>query len=82
MSCLLEEIKLENFRGFQNYTLPLKQFSVLIGKNSSGKTSLLQAIQLVYDSIRLLFGGGEQANFANVNLRIDLTRPVSQLGHN
>jgi energy-coupling factor transporter ATP-binding protein EcfA2 len=51
----LEEITLTNFRGFKNYTLKLKQFNVLIGKNSCGKTTILQAIQLVYDAINSAF---------------------------
>ncbi len=76
----LEEVILHNFKGFTDYTLKLKQFNVLIGENSSGKTSLLQAIQLVYDSIQFLFGAGEHPRFTGINWYINLEQPISRLG--
>jgi len=60
--------------------LKLKQFNVLIGENSSGKTSLLQAIQLVYDSIQFLFGAGEHPIFTGINWQINLEQPISRFG--
>ena len=59
----LEELDIHNFRGFKDYTLKLKPFNVLIGENNSGKTSVLQAIQLVYESMQVLFGGEEHPRF-------------------
>lgn len=76
----LEEVILHNFKGFTDYTLKLKQFNVLIGENSSGKTSLLQAIQLVYDSIQFLFGAGEHPRFTGINWKINLEQPISRFG--
>ena len=63
----LEELDIHNFRGFKDYTLKLNPFNVLIGENNSGKTSVLQAIQLVYESIQVLFGRGEYPRFTDIN---------------
>ena len=76
----LEELVIHNFRGFKDYTLKLKPFTVLIGENNSGKTSVLQAIQLVYESIQVLFGGGEHPRFTGINWQVDLTQPLSHFG--
>jgi len=76
----LEEILLQNFKGFKNYKLKLKQFNVLIGENNSGKTTLLQAIQLVYDSINFLFGKGEHPRFTGISWKSDLRPQISRLG--
>ncbi len=45
---MLKSLKIENFRGFE--TLELKQFgrvNLLVGENNCGKTSVLEAIQLL-----------------------------------
>ena len=45
---MLKSLKIENFRGFE--TLELKQFgriNLLVGENNCGKTSILEAIQLL-----------------------------------
>jgi len=76
----LEELVIHNFRGFTDYTLKLNPFTVLIGENNSCKTSVLQAIQLVYESIQVLFGGGEQPRFAGINWQVNLEQPISHLG--
>ena len=76
----LEELVIHNFRGFKDYTLKLEPFTVLIGENNSGKTSVLQAIQLVYESIQVLFGGGEHPIFTGINWQVNLEQPISRLG--
>ena len=42
----LEKIRIENFRSLQNVTLPLKPLTVLVGPNASGKSSVLDALNL------------------------------------
>jgi predicted ATPase len=76
----LEELVIHNFRGFKDYTLKLKPFNVLIGENYSGKTSVLQAIQLVYESIQVLFEGGEHPRFTGISWQVNLEQPISRLG--
>ena len=38
---------LDNFRGFRNQFIPLKDVNFLVGENSTGKTSLLQLVYLL-----------------------------------
>ncbi|HLO51201.1 MAG TPA: AAA family ATPase, partial [Kamptonema sp.] len=45
---MLKTIKIENFRGFQSFELQqLGRINLLVGQNNSGKTSALEAIQLL-----------------------------------
>ncbi|MCY6492380.1 AAA family ATPase [Leptolyngbya sp. GGD] len=45
---MLKSAKIENFRGFKNFELQqLGRINLLVGTNNSGKTSLLEAIQLL-----------------------------------
>ncbi|MCA2506726.1 MAG: AAA family ATPase [Microcystis sp. M54BS1] len=46
---MLQSLKIEGFRGFQNFEMTnLGQINLLVGKNNSGKTSILEAIQFLY----------------------------------
>jgi AAA15 family ATPase/GTPase len=46
---MLQSLKIEGFRGFQNFEMAnLGQINLLVGKNNSGKTSILEAIQFLY----------------------------------
>jgi predicted ATP-dependent endonuclease of OLD family len=68
---MIEEIHLVSFKGFRDFTLKCAPVTVLVGLNSSGKTSILQSIQLVDDIVRYAFGGWngvavERPNFSNV----------------
>ncbi len=45
---MLQSLKIEGFRGFQNFEMAnLGQINLLVGKNNSGKTSILEAIQFL-----------------------------------
>ena len=45
---MLKTIKIENFRGFKSFDLQqLGRVNLLVGTNNSGKTSILEAIQLL-----------------------------------
>lgn len=45
---MLKTIQIKNFRGFQSFKLQqLGRVNLLVGKNNSGKTSILEAIQLL-----------------------------------
>lgn len=44
---MLKSLRIENFRGFQEFELQnLGRVNLLVGENNSGKTSLLEAIQI------------------------------------
>ncbi len=44
---MLREIRLRNFRGFDDHQLPLKDLTVIVGKNNAGKTTLVEALRLL-----------------------------------
>lgn len=59
---MIAEMRLRNFKAFVDLTIPLGSFTLLAGLNSSGKSSVLQALALLrqgYESSRR--GGATQA---------------------
>lgn len=44
---MLLELKLRNFRGFVAHRLPLRDLTVIVGKNNAGKTTLVEALRLL-----------------------------------
>jgi len=45
---MITSLQLENYRGFQEYTVPgLARANLLVGKNNCGKTALLEAVHLL-----------------------------------
>jgi predicted ATPase len=45
---MIQSLKLKNYRGFQDFRLSaLSRVNLLVGKNNSGKTSILEAINLL-----------------------------------
>lgn len=60
---MIKEIHLKKFKKFKNTTIKIAPFSILMGENSSGKTTIIQAINLAlnifsrYDLIHHTNGG-------------------------
>jgi AAA15 family ATPase/GTPase len=51
---MLKSLKIKNFRGFESIELKqLGQVNLLVGENNSGKTSILEAIQLLLSRVDL-----------------------------
>ncbi len=48
----IEKIKLENFKSFRALELPLSRFNILIGPNSSGKSTILQSLLILKNSLK------------------------------
>lgn len=48
---MLLRIRLQRFKKFQDVEVYLQPVTVLMGENSSGKTTVLQAINLALDSL-------------------------------
>ena len=44
---MLTEIRLQNFRCFDDHTIPLRQCTVVVGMNNAGKSTLVDALHLV-----------------------------------
>ncbi|OAD19675.1 hypothetical protein THIOM_004676 [Candidatus Thiomargarita nelsonii] len=54
----LKRFTVENFKAFQKCVLELAPLTILIGENSSGKSSLLQALLLLKQTLESPPGGG------------------------
>jgi predicted ATPase len=48
----LAEIRLENFKSVNNATVALRPLSVVVGRNSSGKSTLLQSVLALAQAVR------------------------------
>jgi len=64
---MLTKIGLENFKSWQHLDIDLAPITILFGTNSSGKTSILQALLLLKQTVNnfdrkqhINFGGGER----------------------
>lgn len=49
---MLEQLALRNFKCFENLDLPLAPLTLLSGSNASGKSSVLQALVLLHQTMR------------------------------
>ena len=63
---MIKSIHVENYKAFENATIPIKPFTVFLGENSAGKSSIIQLLLMLqqtaerksgtYDSALLLNG--------------------------
>jgi hypothetical protein len=53
---MIDAIRLRNFRGFEETTLPLSPLTVLLGPNSAGKSSFGHAVAAMAHAQRTQFG--------------------------
>ncbi|MBN1664222.1 MAG: AAA family ATPase [Deltaproteobacteria bacterium] len=44
---MITELKLQNFRCFNEHTIPFKQMSIVIGRNNAGKSTVVEALRLI-----------------------------------
>ena len=49
---ILRRVRLENFKSVQRQDVPLGQLTLLVGENSAGKSSVLQALRLLQQAVR------------------------------
>ena len=79
VSVTVEEIRLKKFRAFDNARLALSDLTFLIGRNGAGKSSLLDAFDLLRESVSdslenaLDRRGGLQ--------KVQCVRPNGSVGH-
>src|SRR4051794_18078755 len=46
-SPMLVNLRLRNYRCFQDHELPFRALSILVGKNNAGKSSVAEALRLI-----------------------------------
>lgn len=44
---MLVQLLLENYRGFNNHTIPLRPTTIIVGRNNAGKSTIVEALRLV-----------------------------------
>jgi predicted ATP-dependent endonuclease of OLD family len=49
----ISNVKIENYRALEKIDVPLSKFSVIIGENDVGKTSILHAINTFFESKKI-----------------------------
>lgn len=72
----LDELRLHDFRGFHDATLDLRRpLTVLVGLNGAGKTSIVDALELLAShAVHTAFGRGLPSQFAERDIRVGSTR--------
>ncbi|QTA79654.1 AAA ATPase-like domain-containing protein [Desulfonema limicola] len=50
---MIKQLYIDNFKALNNFTIKLKPLTVLIGENASGKTSVIQAINLMLNLVKI-----------------------------
>lgn len=68
---MINRIDIKGFKSFDNESLPLTPLTIITGKNSTGKSSLLQAILLSqeYSKARLYFNDFFNSDFSSIRNR-------------
>lgn len=65
---MIRELRIRNFRGFEDYTIPLKSVTVIVGRNNAGKSTVVEALSLVSRVVDVYRG----ANYKNVPDWLDI----------
>ena len=47
----IRRLRIKNFRSIYDLTFDLSNFTILIGRNNSGKTCILDAIRIVFENL-------------------------------
>jgi predicted ATPase len=74
---MIESITLHNFRGHRATIVPCAPFTLLVGENASGKTSVLQAVRYVSEGLRPTMPGS-WAHCGSNQMQVTLTGTGSE----
>ena len=44
---MLKELKLENYRGFTQHTIPFNKLNIIVGANNAGKSTVVEALRIL-----------------------------------
>jgi len=78
---LLQKLHIERFRGFKGFEIELEPFSVLIGPNASGKTTILEAVRLLHECLRDWLGAAPRlpgSGLGNISIHAKPVQKVSR----
>jgi AAA15 family ATPase/GTPase len=80
----LEYLKIENFRGFNSLEISgLSKINLFVGKNNSGKTSILEALFLILGmSNPTLASNVNRFRGLGINTQLGLSKQIGYLFHN
>ena len=74
MPILIDTIRIHGFRLFRNVEISLSRFTLLVGMNNAGKTSLLRALQIAFNGTRFMteddFAIGTEEKKMVIDMRI------------
>ncbi len=78
---MLQKIVLERFRGFQHLEVQIPKVLILMGPNSSGKTTALHAIRITCDAVAMAVENGGTCSVEKniVTFKDFVIRDISQL---
>ena len=73
---MLETVELKNFRCFKDHIINFDKFNVIVGKNNSGKSTIIDSLRLIsnvvrYANFRNSYLKDEDIPFPTINLRYD-----------
>lgn len=71
---MIRSISLKNFRGFQDHSVEMNPFCLLIGQNNAGKTTIVEALRIV--SVALAKAATAKFQMANESIGPEITGPV------
>ena len=75
---MLEQLKLEKFRCFKDYTIEFDKFNIIVGKNDAGKSTIIDTLKLIsnarrYASYRDFYLEERDIPFSAINLQHNYT---------
>ena len=50
---MIEQIFIKNFKAFEKETIPIENHNILIGENDSGKSTILQALDIFFNQEKI-----------------------------
>ena len=79
---MLRKIQLERFRGFQRLELTVPEILILMGPNSSGKTTALHAVRIACDALAMITSntvGIDTIKDTTITFKDVVVRDIAQL---
>ena len=80
----IKELKIENFKGISYLKFSPKKINLIVGRNNTGKTSVLEAIDLLFNTVKLRCYFQGQGYYENIQSIIQLvfSHKVKNFGKN